>query len=251
MRRGLRSQRARQPLAVGIAIVDDGGQLLWLQRRRWTAPRRSSARRSRRAMLALPRWAVTSRRPSGEMIDCGRVSFPESAPGAEGHARRRRAYACARPVHRRGGRTSGVKLDGENAQIARCGQSAALGSRCVKPQAWGGRSAGQSSRLQLHPPTPSETLCRTALGNPSGFPFRRAARGRGLGAQCHTDGGPGAAAAICCPHKPRRSWLADGTVFTGSAHDRRRRSPRSAAVVFKHLDHRLLRKSSPTRAYFR
>ncbi len=86
--------------AVTIAIVDDGGHLLWLQRLDGAAPL------SAHIAPAKAHTAAMGRRESKvyeDMINGGRTAFL-SAPDLAGHARRRRADREGRPVHRRRGR---------------------------------------------------------------------------------------------------------------------------------------------------
>ena len=105
--------------AVSIAIVDDSGHLLWLQRLDGAAPISAQIAPGRRAP---PRQAAASRVYEG-MINQGRVSFP-GAPGLEGllEARAHR-WPRGRCIGAVG--VSGVKST-EDAQIARAG-IAALG----------------------------------------------------------------------------------------------------------------------------
>jgi uncharacterized protein GlcG (DUF336 family) len=86
--------------AVTIAIVDDGGHLLWLQRLDGAAPL------SAHIGPAKARTAALGRRDSKvyeDMINQGRTSFPERS-GAGRHARRRRAHHGGRALRGRGGR---------------------------------------------------------------------------------------------------------------------------------------------------
>jgi glc operon protein GlcG len=110
----------RHGWAVSIAIVDDGGHLLWLQRLDGAAPISSHI------APAKARTAAVGRRESKvyeEMINQGRMSFL-SAPGLhgmlEGGVPIVVAGQCVGAVG-----VSGVK-SGEDAQIARAG-IAALG----------------------------------------------------------------------------------------------------------------------------
>ena len=86
--------------AVTIAIVDDGGHLLWLQRLDGAAPV------SAHIAPAKARTAAMGRRETKvyeDMINQGRTSFL-SAPAVRGHARRRRADHGRRALRRRGRR---------------------------------------------------------------------------------------------------------------------------------------------------
>ena len=99
-RRRRRSRGLANDWAVTIAIVDDGGHLLWLQRLDGAAPI------SAQIAPAKARTAALGRRESKvyeEMINQGRMSFL-SAPGARRHARRRRADDGRRALRRRGRR---------------------------------------------------------------------------------------------------------------------------------------------------
>ncbi len=107
--------------AVAIAIVDDGGHLLWLQRLDNTAPI------SAQIAPAKARTAALGRRESRvyeEMINQGRVSFL-SAPGLEG------MLEGGVPILVDGQCVGAVGVSGvkstEDAQIARAG-IAALGA---------------------------------------------------------------------------------------------------------------------------
>ena len=106
--------------AVTIAIVDDGGHLLWLQRLDGAAPI------SAHIAPAKARTAAIGRRESRtyeEMINGGRVSFL-SAPGIEG------MLEGGMPILKDGQCLGAVGVSGvksiEDAQIARAG-IAALG----------------------------------------------------------------------------------------------------------------------------
>lgn len=106
--------------AVTIAIVDDGGHLLWLQRLDGAAPI------STQIAPAKARTAALGRRESRiyeEMINGGRVSFL-SAPGLEG------MLEGGVPIMKDGQCLGAVGVSGvkstEDAQIARAG-IAALG----------------------------------------------------------------------------------------------------------------------------
>ena len=106
--------------AVSIAIVDDGGHLLWLQRLDGAAPI------SAQIAPAKARTAAIGRRESRlyeEMINGGRVSFL-SAPGLEG------LLEGGVPILKDGQCIGAVGVSGvkstEDAQIARAG-IAALG----------------------------------------------------------------------------------------------------------------------------
>ena len=106
--------------AVSIAIVDDGGHLLWQQRLDGAAPL------SAQIAPAKARTAALGRRESRvyeEMINGGRVSFL-SAPGLEG------MLEGGVPVMKEGQCLGAVGVSGvkapEDAQIARAG-IAALG----------------------------------------------------------------------------------------------------------------------------
>lgn len=106
--------------AVSIAIVDDGGHLLWLQRLDGAAPI------SAQIAPAKARTAALGRRESRtyeEMINGGRVSFL-SAPGLEG------LLEGGVPILKDGQCLGAVGVSGvkstEDAQIARAG-IAALG----------------------------------------------------------------------------------------------------------------------------
>jgi uncharacterized protein GlcG (DUF336 family) len=77
---GAEAEALRQQWAVSIAVVDDGGHLLWLQRLDGAAPI------SAQIAPAKARTAALGRRESKvyeEMINQGRTSFL-SAPGLEG-----------------------------------------------------------------------------------------------------------------------------------------------------------------------
>src|SRR5688572_4543404 len=106
--------------AVSIAVVDDGGHLLWLQRLDGAAPI------SAQIAPAKARTAALGRRESRlyeEMINGGRVSFL-SAPGLEG------LLEGGVPIMKDGQCLGAVGVSGvkstEDAQIARAG-IAALG----------------------------------------------------------------------------------------------------------------------------
>jgi glc operon protein GlcG len=104
--------------AVSIAIVDDGGHLLWLQRLDGAAPI------SAQIAPAKARTAALGRRESRlyeEMINGGRVSFL-SAPGLEG------LLEGGVPVMKDGQCLGAVGVSGvkstEDAQIGRAGMAA-------------------------------------------------------------------------------------------------------------------------------
>ncbi|MBK0393042.1 GlcG/HbpS family heme-binding protein [Ramlibacter algicola] len=104
--------------AVSIAIVDDGGHLLWLQRLDGAAPI------SAQIAPAKARTAAVGRRESRlyeEMVNGGRVSFL-SAPGLEG------LLEGGVPVLKDGQCLGAVGVSGvkstEDAQIARAGIAA-------------------------------------------------------------------------------------------------------------------------------
>jgi uncharacterized protein GlcG (DUF336 family) len=104
--------------AVSIAIVDDGGHLLWLQRLDGAAPI------SAQIAPAKARTAAMGRRESRlyeEMINGGRVSFL-SAPGLEG------LLEGGVPIMKDGQCIGAVGVSGvkstEDAQIGRAGISA-------------------------------------------------------------------------------------------------------------------------------
>jgi uncharacterized protein GlcG (DUF336 family) len=102
---------------VTIAIADDGGHLLWLQRLDGAPPVSSAI------APAKARTAAMGRRESKvyeDVINGGRYSFLSRRRSA-GHARGRADHR-RRPVRRRGGRL-GVKSN-EDAQIARAGIAA-------------------------------------------------------------------------------------------------------------------------------
>jgi glc operon protein GlcG len=104
--------------AVSIAIVDDGGHLLWLQRLDGAPPI------SAQIAPAKAHTAAVGRRESKvyeDMINGGPRLVPQRA-GAARHARRRRAHRGGRPVVGAVG-VSGVKSS-EDAQIARAGIAA-------------------------------------------------------------------------------------------------------------------------------
>jgi uncharacterized protein GlcG (DUF336 family) len=106
--------------AVCIAIVDDGGHLLWLQRLDGAAPISSHIAPAKAHTAALGR---RESRVYEEMINGGRVSFL-SAPGLEGLLEG--GVPIVKDGHCIGAvGVSGVK-SGEDAQIARAG-IAALG----------------------------------------------------------------------------------------------------------------------------
>lgn len=115
------AEAAHHGWAVTIAIVDDGGHLLWLQRRDGAAPV------SAEIAPAKARTAALGRRESRvyeEMINQGRVSFL-SAPGLQG------MLEGGVPVMVDGHCVGAVGVSGvkssEDAQIARAG-IAALGA---------------------------------------------------------------------------------------------------------------------------
>ena len=86
--------------AVSIAVVDDGGHLLWLQRLDGAPPI------SAQIAPAKAHTAALGRRESKvyeDMINQGRVSFL-SAPALHGMLEGRRADHGGRPMRRRGGR---------------------------------------------------------------------------------------------------------------------------------------------------
>lgn len=104
--------------AVSIAIVDDGGHVLWLQRLNGAAPI------SAQIAPAKARTAALGRRESRvyeEMINGGRVAFL-SAPGLEG------LLEGAVPIMKDGQCLGAVGVSGvkstEDAQIARAGITA-------------------------------------------------------------------------------------------------------------------------------
>jgi glc operon protein GlcG len=104
--------------AVSIAIVDDGGHLLWLQRLDGAAPI------SAQIAPAKARTAAVGRRESRlyeEMVNGGRVSFL-SAPGLEG------LLEGGVPILKDGQCLGAVGVSGvkstEDAQIARAGIAA-------------------------------------------------------------------------------------------------------------------------------
>lgn len=106
--------------AVSIAIVDDGGHLLWLQRLDGAAPISSQIAPGKARTAALGR---RESRVYEEMINGGRVSFL-SAPGLEG------LLEGGVPILKDGQCLGAVGVSGvkstEDAQIARAG-IAALG----------------------------------------------------------------------------------------------------------------------------
>jgi glc operon protein GlcG len=112
------AEAVRNRWAVTIAIVDDGGHLLWLQRLDNAPPI------SAQIAVAKARTAALGQRDSRvyeDMINGGRVSFL-SAPGLEGMLEG--GVAVARDGQFLGGvGVSGVKSD-EDAQIARAGIAA-------------------------------------------------------------------------------------------------------------------------------
>ena len=85
--------------AVSIAIVDDGGHLLWLQRLDGAAPISAHIAPAKAHTAALGR---RESRVYEEVINQGRVSFL-SAPDAARHAGGRRAHPGGRPLPGRGG----------------------------------------------------------------------------------------------------------------------------------------------------
>lgn len=106
--------------AVAIAIVDDGGHLLWLQRLDGAAPIAAQIAPAKAATAALGR---RESRTYEEMINGGRVSFL-SAPGLHG------LLEGGVPIMKDGHCIGAVGVSGvkssEDAQIARAG-IAALG----------------------------------------------------------------------------------------------------------------------------
>ena len=82
---------------MSIAIVDDGGHLLWLQRLDGAAPISAQIAPGEARTAAFEPEAAST-----EMINRGRVSFL-SAPGLRKACSRRRAHHGRGPVHRRGG----------------------------------------------------------------------------------------------------------------------------------------------------
>ena len=86
--------------AVCIAVVDDGGHLLWLQRLDGAAPISAQIAPNKARTAALGR---RESRVYEEMINQGRVSFL-SAPGLEALLEGGVPIMAGRPVHRRGGR---------------------------------------------------------------------------------------------------------------------------------------------------
>jgi uncharacterized protein GlcG (DUF336 family) len=118
-----RAEAAANGWAVTIAVVDDGGHLLWLQRLDDAAPA------SAHIGPAKARTAALGRRESRlyeEMINQGRVSFL-SAPGLEGMLEGGVPIVvdghCVGAVG-----VSGVK-SAEDAQIARAGIAALMAAR--------------------------------------------------------------------------------------------------------------------------
>ena len=104
--------------AVSIAIVDDGGHLLWLQRLDGAAPISSQIAPGKARTAALGR---RESRVYEEMINGGRVSFL-SAPGLEG------LLEGGVPILKDGQCLGAVGVSGvksvEDAQIARAGIAA-------------------------------------------------------------------------------------------------------------------------------
>lgn len=112
------AEATRNNWAVSIAIVDDGGHLLWLQRLDGAAPI------SAQIAPAKARTAALGRRESRvyeEMINAGRVSFL-SAPGLDG------LLEGGVPIMKDGQCLGAVGVSGvksvEDAQIGRAGMAA-------------------------------------------------------------------------------------------------------------------------------
>ncbi|HEX6708066.1 MAG TPA: heme-binding protein [Albitalea sp.] len=114
------AEAAKHQWAVSIAIVDDGGHLLWLQRLDGASPLSSHIAPAKARTAALGR---RESRVYEEMINQGRPSFL-SAPGVEG------LLEGGVPVMANGQCVGAVGVSGvkstEDAQIARAG-IAALG----------------------------------------------------------------------------------------------------------------------------
>ena len=113
--------------AVSIAIVDDGGHLLWLQRLDGAAPISAQIAPGK----APHRRSAAASRVYEEMINQGRVSFL-SARRAWKACSKAACPSWPRPVHRRGGRER-REVDGRRADRA-CGHRRTR-SCWVKPQA--------------------------------------------------------------------------------------------------------------------
>ena len=136
------------------------------------------------------------------MINQGRVSFL-SAPGAGGHARRRRADHGRRPVRRRRGRE---RRQVERRRADRPGRHRR--ARRLSLAGSAGASGGRSAIIpQVYPPPPA------AQRNSRDFPPRldrlppaisEVARRAELGAH---NTGDSALPPHCCLDKPRPSWL--------------------------------------------